>query len=187
LIRDAAGNFYGTASLGGRGNCGIGCGVVFKLDPAGHESVIYTFNGVFDGGVPVPGLLADGEGNLYGTTEYRGNSDWGVVFKLNHGAETVLHEFTGGADGATPRGDLVQDSAGNIYGTAVQGGSACSPFTCGVIFRIAKNGRGSVLHAFNGNDGKEPYAGLLFDRGTFYGTTSFGGTNGLGVVFQLKP
>jgi uncharacterized repeat protein (TIGR03803 family) len=72
-----------------------------------------------------------------------------------------------------------------MFGTAVQGGAGCSFFTCGVIFRVTKNGKGGVLHAFNGNDGSSPYAGLLLDHGSLYGTTAFGGPSGLGVVFRL--
>jgi len=190
LIRDSAGNFYGTASLGGiSGGCGIGCGVVFKLTPAGQESVLYTFQGGLDGGVPAAGLRRDQSGNLYGTTEYRGTSDWGVVFKLDpSGNETVLHSFTGGADGATPRSDLVRDSADNLYGTAIQGGSGCAFFTCGVVFRLDGTGNFTVLHTFTGTDGAYPYAGLVADAaGNLYGTTSAGGTFGYGVVFKLAP
>lgn len=191
VIRDSAGNFYGTASLGGiSGGCGIGCGVVFKLTPTGQESVLYTFQGGLDGGVPAAGLRRDQAGNLYGTTEYRGTSDWGVVFKLDpSGNETVLHSFTGGSDGATPRSDLIRDSVGNIYGTTVQGGSGCAPFACvGVVFRLDTTGSLTVLHTFRGTDGSLPYAGLVGDQGgNLYGTTSAGGAFGYGVVFKLVP
>src|ERR1700736_265353 len=59
--------------------------------------VLYTFAGGADGGVPAASLVPDNGGNLYGPTEYRGTSDWGVVFKLDaNGKESVLHSFTGG-------------------------------------------------------------------------------------------
>jgi uncharacterized repeat protein (TIGR03803 family) len=148
--------------------------------------VLYTFAGQADGGVPAAGLVLDSAGNLYGTTEYRGTSDWGVVFKLDTTAkETVLHSFSGGADGATPRAGLVRDSSGNLYGTALQGGPPCGPFTCGVVFKIDSTGNYSVLHGFTGVDGANPEAGLLRDSaGNLYGTTSAGGS-GYGVVFKL--
>jgi uncharacterized repeat protein (TIGR03803 family) len=154
--------------------------------------VLYTFAGQADGGVPAAGLALDGAGNLYGTTEYRGTYDWGVVFKLNSAQqESVLHSFTGGADGATPRAGLVLDSAGNLYGTALQGGTACGPFSCGVVFKLDTAGNETVLHAFTGTDGGNPEAGLLRDSaGNLYGTTSAFGTTaaggpGYGTVFKL--
>ena len=64
LIRDSAGNLYGTTSNGGA----IGFGTVFKLDAAGHETVLYSFTGGSDGGSPQAPLLRDKNGNLYGTT-----------------------------------------------------------------------------------------------------------------------
>jgi uncharacterized repeat protein (TIGR03803 family) len=149
--------------------------------------VLYAFAGGADGGIPAAGLVLDNAGNLYGTTEYRGTSDWGIVFKLDTtGTETVLHSFTGGADGATPRAGLILDSTGNLYGTALQGGPPCGSFTCGVVFKVDSSGNQTVLHGFTGADGLWPEAGLLRDSGgNLYGTTSAGGSSGHGVVFKL--
>ena len=68
---------------------GNGCGVVFKLDPNGAETVIYAFTGGTDGGGPNSDLLRDAAGNLYGTTSWGGAGDCdenfpgcGVVFKI---------------------------------------------------------------------------------------------------------
>jgi uncharacterized repeat protein (TIGR03803 family) len=86
LIRDAAGNLYGTTRYGGVtfGVCAQTnpCGVVFKLDALGTETVLYSFTGGADGGQPYAGLIRDAAGNLYGTTLYGGTSGEGVVFKL---------------------------------------------------------------------------------------------------------
>jgi uncharacterized repeat protein (TIGR03803 family) len=196
LIQDAAGIFYGTASAAGNssgGICGLGCGVVFKLNPTtGDYTVLYTFTGGADGGTPAAGLIRDADGNLYGTTENAGTSGWGVVFKLDTtGKETVLHSFTGGADGATPRASLILDSAGNLYGTTYQGGAPCGSFTCGVIFKVDATGNETVLHTFTGGDGGNPEAGLLRDSsGNLYGTSSAFGTTstgspGYGTIFKL--
>ena len=188
LLRDSAGNFYGTASLGGIPEpCGMGCGVAFRLESTDIESVLYTFRDGADGGVPVASLVKDSVGNFYGTTEYGGTSDWGVVFRLSPGGvEMVLHTFTGGADGATPRAGLIQDAASNRYGTTLQGGAGTF-FTNGVVFKLNSAGAFSVLHTFaaNGTEGVNPEAGLLIDpAGNLYGTASTGGT-GFGVVFEL--
>ena len=188
LMRDASGNLYGTTLAGGiRGTCGpAGCGVVFRVDPTGHESVPYHFQGEQDGAGPIDGLISDGHGHAYSTATYRGGSDWGVIFRLNAaGKETVLHSFTGGADGATPEGALLLDAAGGLYGTAMQGGMSCS---CGVIFNVRPDGKFIILHQFNGLDGFSPYGDLVRDgAGNLYGTTAYGGTYGLGVVFKLSP
>lgn len=134
LVRDKAGNFYGTTSYGGDfSQCS--CGTVFKLDPEGKETVLYTFHGDTDGAIPEWGVIRDASGNLYGTTHNNGNS-YGVVFKLDKtGKETVLHSFTWGADGAQPSGRLVLDRHGNLYGVTENGGDPkCN---CGVVFEIS--------------------------------------------------
>jgi uncharacterized repeat protein (TIGR03803 family) len=94
LVRDAAGNLYGTTQFGGAaGGCyGDGCGTIFKLDASGHETVLYSFTGGADGSVPQD-LILDAAGNLYGTTNFGGYSGGdcarnyyvgcGVVFKLS--------------------------------------------------------------------------------------------------------
>jgi uncharacterized repeat protein (TIGR03803 family) len=93
VIRDSAGNLYGTTSFGGIPNCdgeSEGCGVVFKLDPSGKETVLHTFTGGADGAFPNSGLVMDASGNLYGVTGFGGDAKChvngdpgcGVVFKI---------------------------------------------------------------------------------------------------------
>ena len=116
LIRDAAGNFYGTTEYGGA----YGNGTVFELATTGVETVLHSFTGL-DGGNPVAPVVRDSAGNLYGTT-YNGGLDlYGTVFELSaQGALTVLHNFTGGVDGGNPMAGLLK--AGNsLSGTAVTG------------------------------------------------------------------
>jgi uncharacterized repeat protein (TIGR03803 family) len=98
LLRDAAGNLYGTASYGG--DSATPAGVVFKLDRTGKETVLYNFTGGTDGAYPLAGLARDGVGDLYGTASAGGSSACfevcGVVFKISTaGKETVLHAFAG--------------------------------------------------------------------------------------------
>jgi len=101
----------------------------------------------------------------------------------------TLYKFTGGNDGAAPQASLIFDSAGNLYGTTTSGGN-CNG--CGVVFKLTRNSEGggwteNVLHSFTGGaDGGSPSAGLIFDMaGNLYGTTSVGGADGLGIVFEL--
>ena len=179
------GNFFGTTSGGGKG-----FGIVFELTGKHHktEKVLYSFSGGSDGAVPVAGLAIDKAGNLYGTTSGGGNNGLGVVFELtkssNYMHEIVLHSFSGGIDGAVPVAGLVIDSQGNLFGTTSGGGK--SGF--GIVFVLNGKHQETVLHTFSGggSDGAVPKAGLIFDKtDNLYGTTSKGGSNGLGVAFEL--
>ena len=216
LIRDEDGNLYGTTSSGGNLSSplchGIGCGVVFRLDSSGNETVLHSFSGGADGDYPTAGLIRDAWGNFYGTTESGGNGSsscpfgsggCGVVFKLDPwGKETVLYTFSGGADGAIPDASLIRDKAGNLYGTAQLGGNSSSPlcitFGCGVVFKLDRWGKETVLYAFTGGaDGSGPYASLVRDAaGNLNGTTGYAGNlssplcapfGGCGVVFKVDP
>jgi uncharacterized repeat protein (TIGR03803 family) len=184
LVRDAAGNLYGTTVRGGASDLGA----VFKLDTTGAETVLYSFAGVPDGANPYAALVRDSAGNLYGTTLKGGSSDFGTVFRLDTtGLETVLHSFTG-PDGQYPWARLVRDSAGNFYSTTKNGGSSnnCSG-GCGTVFKLDTTGAETVLYNFTGGaDGYYPDAGLVRDAaGNLYGTTSTGGDSFVGTVFKL--
>jgi uncharacterized repeat protein (TIGR03803 family) len=123
LVRDSAGNLYGTTKIGGAANAGV----VFKLSKTGKETVLYTFKGGADGSNPNGGVILDSAGNLYGTAYQGGAANQGVVFEVDAaGTYKVLYNFcslTNCTDGVHPlTGSLVLDSAGNLYGTA--GGGA---------------------------------------------------------------
>ena len=191
LVLDGAGNLYGATYHGGDLSCnqGEGCGVVFKFDPEGNETILYAFTGGAAGSGPVGDLLRDSQGNLYGAAG-GGTFNAGVVFRVDpNGNPTVLYSFTGGADGRYPNGALLRDSLGNLYGTANQGGNS----NAGVVFKVDPNGNETVLYSFTGGtDGANPYGGLVRDsQGNFYGTTYAGGDQGsfcqgfCGVVFKL--
>ena len=187
VVRDSAGNLYGTTCAGGPY---LGAyGTVFKLDATGKETILYAFTGGADGEFPNAGLVRDQVGNLYGTTTLGGPYQSGTIFKLDPGGnETVLHAFTGASDGRLPQGPLVLDTGGNLYGTTYQGGDlTCgSFFGCGVVFKIDAAGSFNVLHTFKLSDGASPYVGLARDsQGNLYGTTAFGGTRDYGVIFEI--
>ncbi len=197
LLLDKEGNIFGTASAGGRNSCSGGCGVVFKLDQANKETVLHRFTGP-DGYSPDANLIADASGNFYGVTEDGGSGGCqvgcGTVFRVDKsGSTTVLYKFTGGTDGGTPSGSLTQDPEGNLYGATAYGGdlSRCSTIGCGVLFRLDKTGKETVLYAFAGTtDGANPNGDLVRDAaGNLYGTTTGGGIStcfgGCGTVFKL--
>lgn len=199
LIRDTAGNLYGTTAFGGSTRCSsmafVGCGTVFKLDPSGNETVLWKFIG-FDGASPAAGLLMDAAGNLYGTTVDGGgngvcrNFGCGTVFKLDPSGTLVFLPFTGGSDGGNPTAGLIMDAAGNLYGTAGFGGTfgTGGPFGNGVVFKLDPSFNETVLHSFTGADGEEPSAPLIMDAaGNLYSTTFRGGAAGFGNVFKLDP
>ena len=185
LLIDSAGGIYGVTELGGAN----GAGTVFKLFSSGgtwNLITLYAFKGQPDAAFPYGGLIADANGNLYGTTYYGGVNGAGTVFKLAPGAsavagwrDTVLYSFQGGADGGSPTSTLVFDAAGNLYGTTSAGGDpGCD---CGVAFELSPNGSGgwneSVLHTFGTPpDGAYLYYGMTPDgMGNFFGTTVAGG------------
>jgi len=207
LVRDDAGNLYGTTSIGGSHSCGenTGCGTVFKLDPAGKETVLYNFKGQPDGWNPlVARLVRDAKGNFYGVTYYGGLNactyGCGTVFELSPTSkgkwkETVLYSFAGpGADGQNPYSTLILDTNGNLYGTTEWGGGGmCFGIGCGTVFKLDKTGKETVLYSFTGgSDGAAPSTSLIQDAaGNFYGGTTQGGkTNstcpqGCGTLFKL--
>ena len=181
VIRDAAGNLFGTTQAGGAFNKGT----IFELSAAGQETVLYSFAGGPDGAAPIGGLIRDGVGNFYGTTGTGGTANFGTVFRFDaSGKETVLHSFVGGADGIVPYAGLVADSAGNFYGTTGLGGSHNS----GTVFKVDATGNETVFHTFAGSpDGFDPRAALIVDpTGNLYGTTGAGGSAGLATVFKMS-
>jgi uncharacterized repeat protein (TIGR03803 family) len=191
LVLDAKGNLYGTTYEGGDLSCEPhGCGTVFKVDPAGNESVLYSFTGTYPdyGYNPVGGLVRDKSGNLYGTTSYGGTASYhGNVFKLSPTGEiTNLYSFTGSTgDGDWPDSNLTLDGKGNLYGATSYGGSPNCYVGCGVVFKVTPDGQESILFNFTGSEtGFEPSA-LIRHGGHLYGTTTGGGTFNVGTIFKI--
>ena len=199
LLRDKLGNLYGTTGSGGDTHClHVGCGTVFKIDAAGHESVLHSFSGGNDGLYPLASLIQDAAGNLYGTSSGLSSftSASGTVFKLDAaGKETVLHDFAGPPDGALLEGSLLRDAHGNLAGATASGGNgtACGTAGCGTVFKISATGQETVIYNFTGGaDGWSPVGNPIRDSaGNFYGATAFGGNltcnppYGCGVVFKM--
>ena len=186
VFKDAAGNLYGFADIGGAHNVGV----LYKLHPSGKLTVLSSFYIPTDYPEHPFGTPAmDAAGNIYGTT-YTCNSGTcpaGTVWKWNRktGLE-VLYAFLGYPDGSGPRTGVTLDSVGNLYGVTEQGGS----FGYGAVFKVDSKGNETVLHSFagGGKDGAYPEGRLIFDgKGNLYGTTAEGGTSNAGTVWKLRP
>jgi uncharacterized repeat protein (TIGR03803 family) len=136
LVRDKSGNIYGT-TIWGTG-CQYGCGTVFELTRSHGRWVekVFFFDGT-NGDYPLPGLIRDSKGSLYGTTLFGGTNNDGAVFKLQHDKTwkiTVLHSFTGKRDGANPDAGLILGRNGSLYGTT---SSLYNSQYGGTVFEIA--------------------------------------------------
>ncbi len=200
LIFDASGNLFGTTYEGGTHSGGA----VFEMSPNGSggwtERVVHNFNpAAGDGSYPRAGLVMDSSGNLFGTTFLGGAYGLGTVFEETPNGsggftERVLHNFTADAgDGWLLYGGVVLDAARNLYGTTNLGGDNGS----GAVFQLTPQQNGTwterVIYSFCSQagcaDGAAPLGSLTFFGSSpdLYGTTSSGGANGWGTVFQLTP
>lgn len=177
LALGSDGHLYGTTSFGGVN----GFGTVFKITPAGSQTVLFSFNGA-QGGEPFAGLVRGSDGQFYGTTIGGGANGEGTIFKISaNGTHTLLHSFNG-QNGSMPFAPLVQAKNGDFYGTTAGGGES----GIGTIFKISATGVYTLLHSCNDADGGESYAGLAEGvDGAFYGTASYGGASNVGVIFRI--
>lgn len=196
IIMDASGNLYGTAYHGGTQGAPPGNGTVFELTPPATkgggwtELPPYSFNGGTTDGQNPTGLTLS-NGNLFGATVAGGAQNSGTVFELtpNGGPESILWSFGSGTDGKAPHRSPIADANGNLYGTTQLGGNSND----GTVFELSPPTSASgtwtesILHSFSGTDGDEPVADLIMVNGNLYGTTTGGGTDGLGTVFELTP
>ena len=148
-----------------------------------------TSSGNASGDFPYAGLIADAQGNLYGTTLWGGANNTGAVYELVKGAngytQQTLFSFaanarngSGNATGALPFADLTADAQGNLYGTTDYGGTN----NTGVVYELVKGANGytqQTLFSFAANSnsgnatGSYPFSGVTTDaQGNLYGTTS---------------
>jgi uncharacterized repeat protein (TIGR03803 family) len=146
---------------------------VFKLARDGAYKVLHSFGTQDDGRYPFAGVIADADGNLYGTTEAGGQNGKGVIFKVApDGKETILYGLFGGVS------ELLLDDQGDLLGAN------------SVIFVLHPSGRLRTLHQFTGRDGFGAATALTPLDGWLYGATQYGGTHcrhmGCGVAYRLK-
>ena len=193
LVFDSAGNLYGTTSSGGNPGCELGCGVVFELTHGGSgwtEKVLYSFTGGSDGGEPFAGVIFDTQGNLYGGTFTDQGGGGGALFELTPSNGSWNFNLLYGLSGyGGPVNSLSLDSVtGNLYGTTSDDGAN----GWGGAFKLTPSSGGwtyEPLYDFtNGSDGAQPYGGLVIDSsGHLFGTTTHGGNNSNGVVYEIMP
>ncbi len=198
LIADADGDLFGTTISGGAD----GEGTLFELAkmPGGYASTpvtLLSFN-VSDGASPYGSLIADANGDLFGTTYDGGPTSngapdgYGTVFELaktasGYASTPITLALFDIGNGSNPGGGLTMDASGDLFGTAEFGGSAAG---YGTVFEISKTATGyastvTTLAIFDYTDGGYPSGGLIMDaKGDLFGTAPDGG-NGYGVVFEI--
>lgn len=179
LIADANGNFYGVTSFGGA----YSYGAIYKVAAGTHAlSTLASFNGT-NGSSAAGALIADANGNLYGTTQTGGAYGCGTVFEYVAQTRTIttLASFDV-SNGNSPGNGLAADANGNLFGTTYNGGANGK----GTLFEVAAGTRTlTTLVTFNGGNGSNPVAPLIIDAaGNLYGTAG-GGPNGWGTVFRV--
>ncbi len=163
VIRDAAGDLFGTTTSGGSS----GDGTVFEIKAGSTTATtIYSFTGTGgDGASPYGGLTLDSAGDLFGTTYLGGSNGNGTVFEIKAGSTTAttLYSFNGtSTTGMNPEGGVTVDAAGDIFGTTVYSG----PTGDGAVFEIAAGSTtATTLHSFTGKgaDGANPSSDVTLD------------------------
>ncbi|HEX4140817.1 MAG TPA: choice-of-anchor tandem repeat GloVer-containing protein, partial [Candidatus Methylacidiphilales bacterium] len=203
LIADANGDLFGATGEGGA----YGDGTVFEIVNTGAAAApsyastpvtLVSFNGS-NGNEPVGALIADANGDLFGTTVAGGAYGDGTVFEIvNTGAAAApsyasapvtLASFNG-TNGSEPVGALIADANGDLFGTTSFGGT----YGQGNVFEIVNNGAAAApnyastpttLVSFNSSNGYEPVALVADANGDLFGTTSVGGMYGEGNVFEI--
>jgi len=140
LIRDAAGNFYGTLANTGR-NPHHG-GALYKMTPDGTTTVLKTFcqlSDCADGTIPRGEIVMDDAGTIYGTTERGGTEKkGGAAYSVAaDGSYQVIYDFCSQsrcADGKTPYGGLILDASGHLFGMTLTGGAG--PISGGTLYEL---------------------------------------------------
>jgi uncharacterized repeat protein (TIGR03803 family) len=180
LIQASDGNFYGAAQLTTIGTSNPHGGTLFKIEPSGHFTLLFTFtadtNGNYlNGDNPATSLVEANDGFLYGTTFEGGATNNGVLFRIGKNGQNfeVVHNFCSAAncaDGNLP-GVVILGQDGHLYGTTAFGGSSVNSCDggCGTIFRFTPPSTFKTLLAL---DGQAALPGGLVQGtdGNLYGT-----------------
>jgi len=190
---DLGGTVYGSTFYGGdlSLNSGMGYGTIFTLTGTGLNTVntLITFNGA-NGGDPTSDPILATDGNLYGTVEFGGTDQDGVVYELAPGSSVndIINFGANFNTGISPQGALIQDSAGDLFGTTADYGAEGGN---GTVFELTAGTHVlNVLYTFpaSGAEGGSPDGALYMDgSGNLYGATDTDGAGNAGTLFELSP
>jgi uncharacterized repeat protein (TIGR03803 family) len=173
----------------------VALAITFSLTMTAKAQTLTTLGNFIytNGDLPHYGSLVQAtNGNYYGTTWSGGKYSDGTVFQVTPaGRLTVLHNFcsqTNCTDGAAPWWNIVLASDGNFYGTTNVGGAYNDS---GTIFKMTIGGKLTTLYRFcpaGGTcvDGQYPVGLMQASNGNLYGTTSNGGSNNGGTIFEIS-
>jgi uncharacterized repeat protein (TIGR03803 family) len=172
------GNLYGTGQARGAN----GMGGVFKITPAGVETLVASFPSTWvNCGF---GLTLAMDGNFYGTCQLSGANNAGFIYRVSPaGVLTDIYDFLNvTTDACCPLGALVLGANGDLYGTTGNYGGSSSPQ---VAFRISTAGVYKTLYTFaDGNSG--PSVLTAGGDGNIYGTEADAdGYGNVGGVFHI--
>jgi uncharacterized repeat protein (TIGR03803 family) len=189
ITMDGAGNIFGATEL--CGDLGEGKAFVLANGQNGWAEISHFSFDDGDGFEPHGPLVEDQKGQLYVSATFGGKYNNGAIVRLSPVVDTylpkVLHNFDW-SDGAWPYGGLIADSSGNLFGTTNGGGKGAGATVfelSGTRFRALYQ---FCLHDNNCQHGSRPEGGVVLDTaGNLYGTTTLGGANGFGTVFELIP
>lgn len=179
VVFDQAGNMWGTASEGGP----YRNGTIYELVPSGGgwtENTVYAFRGPSDGANPEAGLIVDQLGNFYGGT-FGINYAGAKIFELSPSSGgwtfNVLYSLAGDTG---IMGSLAMDAGGNLYGTSF--------YNSPEVFELSpSNGAWNLTGSWAGM-GDNPAGNVIVDSsGNLYTTAGNGGSNQVGMVFEITP
>jgi uncharacterized repeat protein (TIGR03803 family) len=196
VIVDSNGDVLGTTSIGGDYQGDSGDGTIFEItagsiaDGSPNLTILAQFNSQDSGSEPADCLVMDASGNLYGTTQFGGDTGNGTIFELPKGSGTIdsLYSFTGWYDGASPSTSLVVDAGGNLYGSTDQDSDQPGGiYGDGDIFELQKGATSlTTLYSFTGGTDGYCNSSVVMDaQGILYGGSAFGGASRVGSVFEI--
>ena len=184
----ANGKLYGIASSNGPNGS---WGTIYEYDPnTAAIQVIHDFDGMPAAGIEAEITLGS-DGNLYGVGRSIGTNFESVIYKYDFASSnfSVLYQLDdiNLADGKmTNPAQLLEITPGKLLGTTERGGS----FDDGVLFEFdyTTNTYTKILDFQQGVNGANPEAGLILASNQMaYGTTSVGGTNNQGTIYEYDP
>jgi uncharacterized repeat protein (TIGR03803 family) len=172
VTRDSAGDLFGTTTSGEIFEIPVGSTTAKSLASAGvsgHPNAV----------------AVDSSGDVFGTTQVGGANE-GSIFEVvaNSGSATQLASFNT-SNGSMPMGGVTLDSADDLFGTTSDGGGSG---IFGTVWELPHNSNTiqDLVVFNNAGNGGIPYGTLATDSsGNLYGTTSQGGTNGYGTLFEI--